>query len=60
MLPTTLKANEVKTKMDRRDRETVLETDRNEHVAENKLQGRDRMGKPTQQSKGRRENGFSL
>ncbi len=36
MLPTTLRVNEVKTKMDRRD-SPVLETDRNEHVAENKL-----------------------
>lgn len=37
MLPSTLRANEVKTKIDRRDREAVLETDRNEHVADNKL-----------------------
>lgn len=37
LLPTTLRVNEVKTKMDGRDRNPVLQTDSNEHVAESKL-----------------------
>lgn len=37
LLPTALRVNEVKTKMDGRDREPGLETDRNERVAESTL-----------------------